>query len=339
MSAVLTVAVAVAGCLAAAGPSSAATLPPSSQPASDVTLTLYNAQHEDLDEAMVAGFTKQTGIKVDMRNGDDFELANQIVQEGKASPADVFITENSPAMTLVDGAKGCSPRSTRPRSRRCPRSSRRRTATGSAFAARSTVLVVQHDPARAGRAADVDHGPGRAGVEGQGRHRRRPAPTSRPSSAPSLALEGEEAAATWLKGLKDNAKVYRGNNAVMQAVNDGEIQAGVIYHYYWYKDQAESGENSNNTQLHFFGNQDPGAFVSVSGAGVLASQQAPEARPSSCVTLPHRRRGPEDPRRQHRDGVPDRPAACRQPGAQAAQRARPADRRALHAQRPQGRSS
>src|SRR6476469_5246760 len=77
-----------------------------SQSGSGGTLTLYNAQHEDLMKLMVDGFTKQTGVKVNMRNGDDFELANQIVQEGKASPADVFVTENSPAMTLVDGAKG-----------------------------------------------------------------------------------------------------------------------------------------------------------------------------------------------------------------------------------------
>ena len=28
----------------------------------------------------------------------------------------------------------------------------------------------------------------------------------------------------------------------MKAVNDGEIQVGVIYHYYWYQDQAESGD-------------------------------------------------------------------------------------------------
>src|SRR3954452_21190462 len=66
------------------------------------TLTLYNAQHEDLMKLMVDGFTKQTGIQVQMRSGEDFELANQLVQEGSASPADVFVTENSPAMTLVD---------------------------------------------------------------------------------------------------------------------------------------------------------------------------------------------------------------------------------------------
>ena len=67
----------------------------------------------------------------------------------------------------------------------------------------------------------------------------------------------------------------------MQAVNDGEIQAGVIYHYYWYKDQAESGENSNNTALHFFGNKDPGAFRQRLRRRRPGHQQAPGARPSS----------------------------------------------------------
>ena len=46
----------------------------------------------------------ETGIKVTLRKGGDMELGNQIVQEGAASPADVFVTENSPAMALVDAA-------------------------------------------------------------------------------------------------------------------------------------------------------------------------------------------------------------------------------------------
>jgi iron(III) transport system substrate-binding protein len=49
----------------------------------------------------------------------------------------------------------------------------------------------------------------------------------------------------------------------------------VIYHYYWFKDRAESGANSSNTELYFFPNQDPGGFVSVSGMGVLKSSQHP----------------------------------------------------------------
>ena len=68
-----------------------------SQAADVGNLVVYNAQHDNLTKEWVAGFTRDTGIKVTVRNGGDTELANQIVAEGKASPADVFLTENSPA--------------------------------------------------------------------------------------------------------------------------------------------------------------------------------------------------------------------------------------------------
>jgi iron(III) transport system substrate-binding protein len=57
----------------------------------------------------------------------------------------------------------------------------------------------------------------------------------------------------------------------MKAVNAGELPCGVIFHYYWYRDQAGSKEGSGNTALHYFRRQDPGAFVSLSAGGVLAS--------------------------------------------------------------------
>ena len=50
----------------------------------------------------------------------------------------------------------------------------------------------------------------------------------------------------------------------------------MIYHYYYFGDQAKTGENSSNVALHYFKNQDPGAFVSISGGGVLASSKHPE---------------------------------------------------------------
>ena len=72
-------------------------------------IVVYNAQHENLVKSWVDGFTKETGIKVTLRNGDDSELGNQLVQEGSASPADVFLTENSPSMVLVDNANLFAP--------------------------------------------------------------------------------------------------------------------------------------------------------------------------------------------------------------------------------------
>ena len=67
-------------------------------------LVIYNAQHDDLTAGWVQAFTRETGIKVVVRNGGDAELGNQLLQEGKASPADVFLTENSPSIAMVDSA-------------------------------------------------------------------------------------------------------------------------------------------------------------------------------------------------------------------------------------------
>src|SRR3712207_4117849 len=80
----------------------------------------------------------------------------------------------------------------------------------------------------------------------------------------------------WLEGLERNANVYPSNSAVMVAADEGEIDAGVMYHYYFYRDRAENGLKSDDAELHFFRNSDPGAFLSISGAGVLASSDQPE---------------------------------------------------------------
>lgn len=241
------------------------------------TLTLYNAQHRDLMQVLVDAFTKETGIKVEMRNGGDAELANQIVQEGDSSPADLFATENSPAMTLVDRAGGFSPLDQATLDQ-MPDQYVPSSGTWVGFAARSTVFIYNRDQ------VDEDALPtsimdlarpewqGRVGVAAGG------ADFQAIVSA-VLAVEGEDAAADWLAGLKRNAKIYDNNIAALRAVNAGEVPAAVIYHYYWYQDQAESGEISRNVDLHFFGNQDAGAFLSVSGVGVIAaSDQQAEAQ-------------------------------------------------------------
>jgi len=90
-----------------------------------------------------------------------------------------------------------------------------------------------------------------------------------------LELKGPEATETWLKGLKANARIYTGNRGIMAAANNGEIQGGIIYHYYWYGDRAESGASSKNVELHHWMGKDPGGFLSVSGGGALKSSKHP----------------------------------------------------------------
>ncbi|MEO6031212.1 MAG: iron ABC transporter substrate-binding protein [Burkholderiaceae bacterium] len=234
-------------------------------------IVIYNAQHASLTKAWAQGFTRDTGIEVTIRNGGDSELANQIVQEGSASPADVFLTENSPAMTLVDNAGLFAPVDPATLAQVPPeyRPSDRRWI---GIAARSTVFVYNKDkltPAQLPASLLDLANPAWKGRWGA-------SPTGADFQAivsAMLELKGEGVTLAWLKAMKQDAVAYRGNGNVMKAVNAGQIDGGVIYHYYYVGDQAKTGENSKNTALHYFKHQDPGAFVSVSGGGVLASSQ------------------------------------------------------------------
>ncbi|MHC8319008.1 iron ABC transporter substrate-binding protein [Pseudomonas sp. LB3P31] len=237
-------------------------------------IVVYNAQHESLTKAWIDGFTKETGIKVTVRNGDDTEMGNQLVQEGVATAADVFLTENSPAMVLVDNAGLLAPVA--------PVTLEQvgaayRPAHGKwvGIAARSTVFV--YNPSTLPQAQLPKSLMDLADPKWKGRWAASPAGADfQAIVAAVLELKGEAATLEWLKAMKANSTAYRGNSAVLKAVNAGQIDSGLIYHYYSFGDQAKTGENSKNTALHYFKHNDPGAFVSVSGGGVLASSKHPE---------------------------------------------------------------
>jgi iron(III) transport system substrate-binding protein len=246
-----------------------ATLTPATAKADGITV--YNAQHENLTKAWIDGFTRETGIQVTVRNGDDSEMGNQIVEEGAASPADVFLTENSPAMVLVDQAGLFAP--VDPATLQEVAAPYRPTSGNwVGIAARSTVFVYNKSKLTE---ADLPKSLlDLADPKWKGRWAASPSGADFQAIVSALLeLKGEDATRAWLKAMRENFTAYRGNGTVLKAVNAGQIDGGVIYHYYWFGDQAKTGENSNNTALYYFKNQDPGAFVSISGGGVLKSSK------------------------------------------------------------------
>jgi iron(III) transport system substrate-binding protein len=236
-------------------------------------IVVYNAQHASLTQAWADGFTRETGIKVTLRNGGDTELGNQIVQEGAASPADVFLTENSPAMALVDAAGLFAPLGADILAQ-VPGNFKPANGRWVGVAARSTVFAYNTSkltPAQLPKSLlDL------ADTSWKGRWAASPAGADFQAIVSALLeLKGEAATSAWLKAMKGNATAYKGNGVALKAVNAGQLDGAIIYHYYYFGDQAKTGENSNNTALHYFRNQDPGAFVSLSGGGVLASSKHP----------------------------------------------------------------
>jgi iron(III) transport system substrate-binding protein len=232
-------------------------------------LVIYNAQHEQLLDEIVPAFEKETGIEVELRNAKDLELSNQLVQEGDASDADVFLTENSPAMSQVEQA-GLFAELPADILDVIPEMYRPASGLWTGFVARSTVLVYNTDlieeselPASIMELAEPEWA-GRLSFSPTGAD-------FQAIVAAILELEGAEATRAWLEGIKENGTAYDGNNVVLDSVNSGESEVGIVYHYYWERDREEGGDVHGNSAQHYFADQDPGAFVSVSGAGILES--------------------------------------------------------------------
>jgi len=234
-------------------------------------LLIYNAQHESLTKEWIDAFTKETGVKVTYRQGGDTELGNQLLAEGDASPADVFPTENSPAMAAVEHA-GLFADLDAETINQVPSQYRPASGKWTGVAARTTVFVyntTKLQPDQLPKSMlDLEQ------PAWKGRWGGAPAKADFQAIVSALLqLKGEQATAQWLAGMKTNAVVYNDNIATMKAVNAGEVDGGIIYHYYWFRDQAKTKADSGNTELHYFKNQDPGAFVSLSGGGVLKSSK------------------------------------------------------------------
>jgi iron(III) transport system substrate-binding protein len=262
------------GCAGPADAAKGASAPggPPGQSLAGQTITVYSGQHEQTTSALASGFTAATGIKVELRSGDEAELANQLLTEGAASPADVFYAENPPTLqalaeknllAAVDpGILAAVP---------AVRSSPQGRWVG--VSARSVALAYNTSAGLtdAGLPATLLD---MAGPEWKGRFGFAPTETDfQPVLTAVLKLKGADVANQWLDGLKANAKVYPDNEALVAAVNSGEVTTGLLDHYYWYRLRQELGDKKTTSALHYFGPGDPGSLVDVSGAAVLASSK------------------------------------------------------------------
>lgn len=231
------------------------------------TLTLYSGQHEKTTKAIVDAFTKATGIKVNIRSGNSIQLANQIIEEGRRSPADVFYSEESPPVAALAqrGLLEPLPESTLSQVREDYIAS---DGSWAGITARCRVTVYRPDK------VDVDELPDSILDMATETWKNRVAfvPTSGAFQQQIIAiksLEGRDAALEWLKGLKKYGRIYNSNMAAARAVERGDIPTALVNNYYWYIIAREQGTENMRSRLHFSGPGDAGALITVSAAGVL----------------------------------------------------------------------
>lgn len=260
--------------LAAAAVSAAAAV--AAQARSDATtLVVYSGRDERFVKPILDRFTARTGIRLQVRYGDSAALAATLLEEGRRSPADVFVAQDAGALGAV-AAAGMLSELPADLLERVPAALRSPAGEWVAISGRArTVVYDSRELAPADLPASID------GITDPAwRGRIGWAPTNGSFQAFVTAyrqLRGDDAARAWLEGMLANQpRRYEGNTPIVQAVADGEIDVGLVNHYYAIRARAEQGADFP-ARNHFFTGDDPGALVNVAGAGVLAASDVQAA--------------------------------------------------------------
>ena len=237
-------------------------------------ITLYNGQHRATTEALVAAFTKATGIKVTMRNAESPELAAQIAEEGANSPADLFFSEQSPPIASLQ-EKGLLTTVDPATLQAIPAQYAAKDGTWIGATIRTRVITYNKTmikPADMPRSIMDFATPALAGKFGYVKQ-----DGFQEQVMAIVHIKGRDAALAWLKGLKQYGRAYNGNRIASTAVENGEIAMALSNDYYWYSLARETGEDKLHSALYSFPGNDPGNIYNVSAAGVLKSSKRQEA--------------------------------------------------------------
>ena len=258
---VVAAAMIAAGCAPAAG---AATPEP---------LVVYSGRSEALVGPELALFEQTTGIPERVRWGSTAERAATLLEEGEASPADVFYAQDPGGLGALAERLAPLPQDLLARVHAAQRDE-----AGRWVGITGRARVITYNTARLSPAdlpADLWDltDPAWAGRVGW-------APTNasfQAMAATMRALWGEAQTLDWLTAMAaNNTRAYESNSALVAAVGAGEIDMALVNHYYLYRFLEEQGPEFP-ARNHFLRDGGPGSLVLVSGAGVLRTARNPQA--------------------------------------------------------------
>lgn len=229
-------------------------------------LVIYSGRTQDLVEPLLEDFAEESGIDIAVRYGETADLALLIDEEGDRSPADVFLSQSPGAVGFLDAKQRLT---ALPQGILDQVDERFRAKDGHwvGISGRVRVLVYNTDsvdpadlPQSVFDVTDPQY-EGRFGV----------APTNASFLDFVTAMRqdvGDDATSEWLQGIRDNGAVtYANNIAIVAAVGRGEIDFGLVNHYYNEEIKAENPDAPSAN--HVFEQEDLGGLILVTATAVV----------------------------------------------------------------------
>ena len=240
--------------------------------ASTGSLTIYSGRSETLVDPIIRQFADATGVDVKVKYASTSQLAATLLEEGDNSPADLFFAQDPGGLAAVVELLTPLPAEIL---QQVPEWARSPQGKWVGISGRARTVVYNSDLLEEDDLPDDLFG----FADSKWKERIGWAPTNASFQAMVTAMRavwGEELTRRWLEGIQANdPKIYPKNTPQVAAVAAGEIDVGLVNHYYLFRFLAEEGENFPARNYHPRSGG-PGAMVMVAGAGVLSTADNPE---------------------------------------------------------------
>lgn len=238
------------------------------------SITVYSGRGESLVQPIIDRFEDESGIDVKVKYGDSADLALLINEEADAgrAEADVYLSQSPGSIGFVDANLAQIPQATLDL---VDPNTRDDDGRWVGLSGRQRVLVYNTDEVDPADLPDSifdlvadERWRGQIGVAGGNG-------SFQDFVTAMRFTEGEDVAAQWLADLAALDPVaYANNNAIVTAVGRGEVEVGLVNHYYNFRQLAENPDQPSAN--HVFADGDPGATLIVTGAALVAGSDKTE---------------------------------------------------------------
>jgi iron(III) transport system substrate-binding protein len=242
--------------------------------AQDKALNLYSSRHYQTDEALYAGFTKATGIKVNRIEAGEDALIERIRNEGARSPADVLVTVDAGRLWRAEQLGLFQPVKSAALESRIPASFREPDGKWFGFSLRARVVAYSKAKVQPGELKDYAD---LADAKWKGRVCMRSSSNIYNLSLMAAQIErlGEAQAEAWAKAVRGNlAREPKGGDTdQLKSVAAGECDVTISNQYYYARlarsQKPEDRAVAEKVGVLFPNQASSGTHVNISGAGVM----------------------------------------------------------------------
>lgn len=233
-------------------------------------VNIYSSRHYDTDARLYAEFTEQTGIAVNLIEGDSEALLTRIASEGRNSPADVLITVDAGRLWRADQLGLFQPVASKPLEERIPEDLRH--PEGHYFGFSMRARIIYYDKARFDEPpASTYESLADPALRGEVCLRSSSNVYNQSLLAALIDIHGEDEALAWAEGVVANfaREPQGGDTDQIRAVEVGECGVAVANSYYFVRLLREDPTITERVGWVFPNQDDRGTHVNIGGAGVL----------------------------------------------------------------------